>query len=146
MVRFKYKPTKVDYGEAKRKSKALPNKSMHIDEMVRRYARGLEIDVVQKTPIYSEQDEHDLEQISRMDFAQKAAFAAEQQALAKAKQAELAAIEATKRAKKKAQEAAERDKARASGIGSLDNTMPVDTSLSPKKLRKRAHERDDDGD
>lgn len=53
----------------------MPDQSMSIREIVRRFVRGIPVDVIQHEPVYSENDEHDLEKLSRMDFGAKAEFA-----------------------------------------------------------------------
>lgn len=68
----------VDYSaEPRLKSKTIPDQSLSILEIVRRYVRGIPVDVVQREPVYSDQTEFDLEKLSRMNFAEKAAFADE---------------------------------------------------------------------
>lgn len=58
-----------------KKSRVLPDQSMSIKEIVRRYVRGIPIDVVQREPVYLDQSEHDMEKLSRMDFGEKAEYA-----------------------------------------------------------------------
>lgn len=130
--------TKLSYQRAavnfkrSRKGKTVPDQSMSIKEIVRRFVRNIPIDVVQRTPIYLDQDEFDMEQISRMDFADKSALADELSARAKAIKEQLQG-EVKAQAETERQAAIDRKaKARkgSTGIGSLDNTMPVDTKQS----------------
>lgn len=74
MVR-KYFPPKVDFKKT-RPSKTIPDQSMSIQEIVRRFVRGIPVDIVEKKPVYVDQNDHDLEKLSRMDFGEKAEYAA----------------------------------------------------------------------
>lgn len=108
-----------------RKGKTIPDQSMSIQTIVERYVRGLPSDVEHKTPVYVDGDV-DLEKVARMDFAEKAAYAAElqqerDQIVAEAKE------RASLRAKQKAEVLEERDD-KDSGSVVLDNTLPDDTS------------------
>lgn len=58
-------------------SKTVPEQSLSIGEIVRRFTRGIPVGSIQKRPIYSEQSDFDLEKLGRMDFAEKAALAEE---------------------------------------------------------------------
>lgn len=57
-----------------RKLRVVPNQSMHIDEMVRRFVRGIPIDSRRLDMINIEGTEYDLEKLSRMDFGDKDEF------------------------------------------------------------------------
>lgn len=130
MLNTKRKRTKIDYGRVK-KGKTIPDQSMSIHEIVRRFVRGLPTDIVRRDPVYVDQSEHDLEQLSRMEFGEKAAIADEMRA-----NAERIIADADRQRKENLQrrkEEAEASKAppkgeRRTGIDPLDNTMPVDTS------------------
>lgn len=76
MVRFKYVRGVIDFNKVQ-KSLTVPDQSLSIQEIVRRYVKGIPVDVVQRQGVYVDQDLHDLEAMSRKDFAQKAALAAE---------------------------------------------------------------------
>lgn len=76
MVRYKYVRGVIDYSKLG-KSLTVPDQSLSIQEIVRRYVKGIPVDVVQRQGVYVDQDLHDLEAMSRKDFAQKAALAAE---------------------------------------------------------------------
>lgn len=58
-----------------RKSMAVPDQSLSVIEIANRYIKGLPIDLVKRDPVFVEQSDHDLERLSRMDFAEKAEFA-----------------------------------------------------------------------
>lgn len=112
-----------------RKSMTIPDQSMSIAEIVRRFVRGIPVDVVQRNPVYMDQSEHDFEQIARMDFGDKAAMADDLRDKAEAIKQKAQSDEREKRAKN-AKAAAEKAKAKSqkeTGIDSLDNTMPDDT-------------------
>lgn len=69
------KPT-VDY-KVVRKSITIPDQTLSIQEIVTRFSRGINVDVIQRQTTYTDQVDYDLEKLSRMDFGDKAAFAAE---------------------------------------------------------------------
>lgn len=87
---------KINYSK-QRKSVAIPDQSLTIQEIVKRYVRGIPVDVLQRKAVYSDQEDHDLEKISRMDFGEKAAYAAEQAEQAKQLRNELNEKEAEHR-------------------------------------------------
>lgn len=72
----------------------------------------------------------DLEQMSRMDFADKAALADEMRLQAEGLKEQLIANDDQRRKERKAAIKAKKAQAQGSGIDSLDNTMPVDTKLT----------------
>lgn len=114
--RIQYSPPKVDYGKM-RKSQTIPDQSMSIQEIVKRYVRGVPVDVQQRTPVYLDQSDHDMEMLGRMDFGQKAEYAAALAEQAKQMQAELKELERSvveqKATKAKAEEEAWKAKVRA---------------------------------
>lgn len=120
-----------------RKSTTIPDQSMSIQEIVKRYVRGVPVDILQREQVYLDQSDHDFEKISRMDFGDKAMLADEFAQKAEDVQAEYneRVSEAVRErdAKRKKDEAKESDSAGA-GIDNLDNTMPDDTSLTDNKL------------
>lgn len=127
-----FKVPTIDYSK-KNKSMTIPDQSMSIDEIMKRFVRGIPVDVVQRQGVFVDQNDHDLEALSRMDFADKAAMADELAANAEAITEGLKRKEQAKRAtKQKAEEEATHKAASGSGIGSLDNTMPVDTKQNTK--------------
>lgn len=120
MKHVTYAPPSVKYGKV-RKSKTIPDQSMSIQEIVKRFVRGIPVDVVQRDPVYIDQEEDDLERLSRMDFGEKAEYAAalaERNARVQAELAEAerneseakqkAAKEAAEKSEKEAEAAADR--------------------------------------
>lgn len=61
--------------KGRRKSRTIPDQSMSIQEIVKRFVRGVPVDIVQREAVYSDQNDHDLEKLSRMDFGEKAEYA-----------------------------------------------------------------------
>lgn len=86
-MRYPYVSPKIDW-KKRRKSIAIPDQSMSIQEIVKRFVRGIPVDIIQRDAVYSDQD-HDLEKLNRMDFAEKAQFA---QDLAQRSQTQLDAL------------------------------------------------------
>lgn len=116
-----------------KKSMTIPDQSMSIQEIVKRFVRGIPVDVVQRKGVYIDQSDHDLERMSRMDFGEKAALADEMRGQADSILNQLKADERTQKEKKaKAVKDAKEARAAKAGIGMLDNTMPVDTKLTTK--------------
>lgn len=64
----------VDFAKV-RKSQTIPDQSMSIQEIVKRFVRGIPVDIVRREGVYVDQHDHDLEKLSRMDFGQKAEYA-----------------------------------------------------------------------
>lgn len=60
-----------------RKGKTLPDQTMSLKEIVRRFSRGISINAERREAVYSDQDDHDLEAFSRKDFGEKQAIALE---------------------------------------------------------------------
>lgn len=69
-----FKAPKIDFKKVN-KGKAIPDQSLSIAEIVRRYVRGIPVDVVKRDAVYVDQADLDLEAVSRMDFAEKASLA-----------------------------------------------------------------------
>lgn len=65
---------RIDYGKT-RPSIAIPDQSLSIQEIVKRYVRGVPVDVIQRPPVWSDQEEYDLEKLGRMDFGEKHEYA-----------------------------------------------------------------------
>lgn len=82
-----------------RKYRTQPDQSLSIDEIMKRFVRGIPVDIQQREGVYVDQSEHDLEKMSRMDFGEKAAMAAE---LSEQTEAKKAAFEERQRARKEA--------------------------------------------
>lgn len=61
--------------ERKKKSQTVPDQSMSIGEIVKRFVRGIPVDVIKREPVYIDQGEYDLEKMSRMDFGERAEMA-----------------------------------------------------------------------
>lgn len=91
-------------------SVAIPDQSLSIQQIVQRYVRGLPVDVLQRKPIYIDQDEHDLEQLSRLDFGEKAELAIMLAHQAKALKDDLAEFESQRKLAIKTANAAKRAK------------------------------------
>lgn len=128
-TKLKYQRPRVRFGETKRKSMTIPDQSLTIQEIVKRFVKGIPVNVVKRDGTYLNQSEHDFEKITRMDPFEKAALADEFQQQAQEQNDQLAANERAKRerAAKKlsdAQRAAETPR----HSNPLDNTMPVDTN------------------
>lgn len=71
----------------KRKYRTVPDQSMTIQEIMARFVRGIPVDIQQRESVYVDQSEYDLEKMSRMDFGDKAAMAAEMREQSEAKKA-----------------------------------------------------------
>lgn len=118
------------YKRGARKSKTVPDQSMSISEIVRKFVRGIPVDVVQRQGVFVDQNEHDLEKLSRMDFAEKSELASEMRE--HTEQVVTDIEERKQRAKKVKEQKAKESEQSSAGIGSLDNTMPVDTKVTTK--------------
>lgn len=96
-----------------RKRVVQPGLSMSVQDIVERFMRNVPVNVVRREAVYSEQEEFDLEKVSRMDFGEKKEFADEMADRAEGLQNELKERERSKaEAKaKKAKEAAEKAQA-----------------------------------
>lgn len=71
-----YTEPKIDY-KTRRKSVVVPDQSLSIKEIVSRYVRGVPADVIRREAVYVDQNDFDLEKLSRMDFAEKAEIASQ---------------------------------------------------------------------
>jgi len=132
---YKYKKPVVAWGKVPIKSRTVPDQSMSIKELVRRFVRGIPADVIQREAVYVDQKDTDLEKLSRMDNCDKAYEALEMRAINERIIEEVEAMQRASEAKKQADEKARVEKASGgAGIVSLDNTMPVDTGLIPNQL------------
>lgn len=132
MLQTRKKPT-IDFGKAKRKSITVPDQSMSIEEIVKRYTRGIPVDIKMNNPVYIDQSGDnalDLEKAARLDFAQKHELA--QQIKEDAQNAVDSANERRKEREKLQQQHAQTTKDAQTGMNTLDNTMPVDTNQKTK--------------
>lgn len=103
-----YQPPAVDFGK-RRKTKTIPDQSMTIRQIVERYVKGVPVDIVQRDPVFMDQNEHDFEKLSRMDFAEKSELA--NAIAAEAQQKKEEANEAVRRTREeRAQQAADAKK------------------------------------
>lgn len=76
----RYETPKVIFRRAKgrKASETVPNQSLSIQEILRRFTKGLPIGDNNQVPVYIDQDEDnaiDLEKLAKADFGEKAAYA-----------------------------------------------------------------------
>lgn len=71
----KYIYPTIDY-KKKRKGMAVPDQSLSIQEIVKRFVRGVPVDIQQREGVYLDQDEVDMEKLTRADFGEKHDMAA----------------------------------------------------------------------
>lgn len=137
MINTLYKCKKVDFAKVA-KSRALPNQSMTISEIVSRYVKGLAPDVVQREKVFLDQNEFDLEKLGRLDRADQAYQAREFKERSESLAQQIRENEAAKHerieAEQNSEQGEQRDNSR-SGIDNLDNTMPDDTALNSNEMR-----------
>lgn len=140
MVKAKGTRPQIDLTKV-RKGKTIPDQSMDIKELIRRYVKGIPADVVQREKTFIDQGEQDLEALSRLDATDRAFTAQTMREDVERKHA--IATDAMKLVKdNEERQKAEREKRenqieRESGIDYLDNTMPDDTDLNSRPLLKR---------
>lgn len=103
-TKLTYKRPSVDYKKV-RKGQVVPDQSMSIREIVKRFVRGIPVDVLQRPGVFIDQNDHDLEQLSRMEFGDKAAMADELHAHAREIHADQLEKERMQRETKQAEEA-----------------------------------------
>lgn len=96
-----YKPPIIDY-KTVRRSVVVPDQAMSVQEIVRRFVRGIPVDLKQREAVYIDQNDHDLEKLSRMDFGEKAEFARSEAERLEQWRSDLEEAEATKRSERKA--------------------------------------------
>jgi len=134
MIRDKFK-LKPPSGKPMRKSMTVPSQALTVKQIVDKFLKGIPVDVSKKPVTYLDQDEEDFEALGRMDKADMAFHASEQRAKFERLKSEYEANERSKAEEKQRQESEEKArKASASGIDSLDNTMPHDTNLINNQL------------
>lgn len=108
---------------------------MSIQEIVKRFVRGIPVDVVQRDKVYVDQSEIDLEKASRADFAEKAELARHMSEIAQSKRDDLEEIERLRSERENPKTRSPKDEKTDEdepGIDPLDNTMPVDTKRKTK--------------
>lgn len=140
MVRTKFKSTPVNYSSIPIKSQTIPDQSMSIKELVRRFVKGIPADVIQRQPIFTNNSDFDLEKLGQLDPADKAYMAKEMQAENEANAREIQRAEDDRRRTREEDERKKADRggaAKGSGIESLDNTMPDDTDVTNRNLGGR---------
>jgi len=101
MVNYKRKEAPVVQGKRTRPLQTVPDQSMTIPQILDRFTRNLPVGGKTNKPVYVDQTSFDLEALGRMDFHEKAEFAAEM--AARAKEIQLA-LDAEAARKKKADE------------------------------------------
>lgn len=114
MVKYKFQVQPPS--SRKRKSVTIPDQSLSIEEIIKRFVRGIGVDVIQREAVYMNQSEFDFEKLNRMDFADRAAVAdevkqrteaiAEQLKASERAQAEASAAKAAQQAKVAAEQTA----------------------------------------
>lgn len=134
-LRSKYHPRLIHINTRRvSKSETQPNQSMSLKEMVKRFVRGIPVDMVRREGVFMDHENTDFEKLSRMDFAEKIEYAEQygkraqemEQAL---KERQDRHDEAERRKKDEAiKPPAPKKSARKAGIENLDNTMPDDTT------------------
>lgn len=127
VTKQQYQRRIIDY-KTVRKSMTVPDQAMSIKEIVRRFVRGIPVDVVQRKPIYMDQNDHDFEQLSRMEFGDKAEMAEQLKAENEARKQQYVSDEEEKRMKN--EQAAKKERIKAAKLQhsrNLDNTMLHDT-------------------
>lgn len=100
MQKNSYTRPKVDF-KKRRKSVAIPDQSMSIQEIVKRYVRGVPVDIHKREAVYVDQNDHDLEKMSRMDFGDKHSAAQAMELEAKNMQSDLERLAEQRKARAK---------------------------------------------
>lgn len=117
----------------KRKSVTIPDQAMSIQEIIKRYVKGIPVQLTQREETYIDQEEYDLEKLNRMDFADKSALADELRDKAEAQKSDLIARDEARRNKrKKERESASKPAQEGGHSKPLDITMPDDTNDTKK--------------
>lgn len=89
------------YGSPSRKQLAIPDQALSLREIVKRFVRGVPVDVKHRDPIWIDQEEFDLELLSRSEFSEKMSIAEE---LRQKYDEQIKRYETAKEAKRKEQE------------------------------------------
>lgn len=139
---FNYVVPKIVFGPAKRPQQAVPRQSMSLDDVMRRFQRGLPVDQKVHPNVYLRgKGAVDYERMSKLDFDAKAALAAEERAKAQrlieqAKQAKEAKEKRAKQERDRDAEYSERNRDRRSqAVEDLDATLPDDTKHVDRGVR-----------
>lgn len=104
-------------GTKMRKQRAIPDQTMSVREIVRRFVKGIPVDVVQRQGVYIDPSkEIDYEKVSRLDFGEKVEFAGELR-----REAEVAYTELEERAEA---ERLARDEAKKKAAQTASNEPP----------------------
>lgn len=132
MINYKYN-LQLHSGKVRkgRKKITVPDQSMTVQEIMRRFVRGVSIDVPRKQGVYNEDAQYDLERLSRLDIDEKTEMAARLREEAVEMQRDIQEAERAKRAERaeRARKAEQpQPAAKAAGKVDLDNTLPVDTA------------------
>lgn len=125
-ARRKASQVKIDYGKAPRPALSIPDQSLSIKEILTRYTRGVPVDVRTRRPVYVDQDEFDLEKLSRMEFSDKMSIAEQLRA---EYDAQIADLEAKASARRQAIEEAKR-------AAEAARSAPAETKKEPEKGSK----------
>lgn len=139
---FNYVPPKIVYGAAKRPQRAVPRQSMSLDDVMRRFQRGLPVDQKVHPNVYLKgKGAVDFERLSKLDFDAKAALAAEERAKAQrlieqAKEAKQAKEKRAEKERDRDDEYRERNRGRRpQAVEDLDATLPDDTEHVDRGVR-----------
>lgn len=133
MMKTNYQRPPVNY-KKRRKSMTIPDQSLTIQQIMDRFVQGIPVNVSKNDGVYLDQDDYDLEKMSRMNFADKSAMSDELRAQAKAQKETLIAKEEleTTRRKQRIEKAKQKGTQNPDIVKNLDNTMSDDTKLSNK--------------
>lgn len=143
MLKTQKRVRRIAYGKT-RPSKTIPDQSMNIQELVRRYVKGIPVDVVQREKVYIDQSVLDLEKLGRVDAADRAFQAMEMRTnndLLAQRIKESVALRQSQQANENKRAEQEVERKNKPGIDNLDNTMPVDTELTNSELRGQKNSR-----
>lgn len=66
-----YKRPEVDYTRKPRPSKTIPQQALSIKDILSRFTRNIPVNAPIQTPVYVDQDEFDLEKVTRLPFDEK---------------------------------------------------------------------------
>lgn len=95
MLRTKFERKPV-IGKRSRKLRTVPDQSLTVKEMYERFVRSVPIGVKSREGVFVDQDEHDLEAVSRLDLDQRQDFADAQKQRVEDLKADLKASEEAK--------------------------------------------------
>lgn len=110
LLKKDYKPAKISTRRVKgKKSQTVPNQSHTIKSLYDKFVRGLPLGVTEKQGVYMDQNDHDFEKLSRLDFGEKAAMAQEFGQVAEQAKATLDELAKHERSRKEEAEQAEQE-------------------------------------